>query len=554
MGRVFLAVRTGEGFEKRVALKVLRPGLEGDDLLRRFRSERRILSSLEHPNIATLLDGGTTSDGRPYVVMEYVDGDTLVRHCDRAGLSVRQRLELFRKVCEAVEYAHQRLVVHRDIKPSNILVTRDGEPKLLDFGIAKLLDDERSELSIALTRTGMALFTPEYASPEQVRGEAITTASDVYSLGALLYEVLSGARPHRFETLRATEVERVVCELLPPPPSSAVNGRDGRWRRQLEGDLDMIALMALRKEPERRYASVADLSEDIERYLEGLPVSARRDSFGYRSGKFLRRHAFAVTASAALLVLVVGFGVVMAVQARRIARQRDIARRETIVAREVSEFLVDLFEVSDPNENVGNEVKARSLLDRGASQIVSELDSDPLVRAALMDTMGRAYEALGLAQEALPLLEGAYRLRENDPATLPQTASRLGSVLIAHGRYEDAERLLREGVEGALANNPGDEHAAFEGRVMLATFLQRIGRLPEALEIAESAHADAVRIHGNEHLHVAASLSALGVVLQDLDRLAEAEERLLQSFEIRLALLGREHPLTAQRSARGSAM
>lgn len=295
MGIVYLARRAEEEFEKRVAIKVARLGMAGDMLLRRFRSERQIIASLDHPNIARLLDGGTTSDGQPYLVMEYIEGRPLLEWCEEKKLSTRQRLEIFLDVCSAVDYAHQNRIVHRDIKPANILVTAQGMPKLLDFGIAKLIAPELLGATAEETVTLLRLFTPDYASPEQVRGEPVTPASDVYASGVVLYELLTGRRPYRVSTSSAAEMIRVVCDTEPARPSSVA---PRELVKHLTGDLDTIILKALRKEPERRYASGGALGEDIRRFLSGQPIEARPDTFGYRTSKFVRRHREGVAASA----------------------------------------------------------------------------------------------------------------------------------------------------------------------------------------------------------------------------------------------------------------
>jgi serine/threonine protein kinase len=291
LGAVYLAVRSDGEYRKEVALKLIRRGLDTDDILRRFRNERQILAQLDHPNIARLIDGGTTDDGLPFFVMEYVKGEPISTFCESHQLDTNQRLELFRKVCGAVTYAHQNLVIHRDLKPSNILVTDDGDPKLLDFGIAKLLTAE----SETFTQTAPALraMTPEYASPEQVRGERITTASDVYSLGVLLYELLTGEKPYRLKTRTTEEISRAITDQEPERPSTAIRSN----QRSLQGDLDNIVLMAMRKEPHRRYASAAALADDIRRHQEGLPIAARPNTFSYRTGKFIRRHRASVAAT-----------------------------------------------------------------------------------------------------------------------------------------------------------------------------------------------------------------------------------------------------------------
>jgi eukaryotic-like serine/threonine-protein kinase len=321
MGRVYLAVRDDDSFEKTVALKLVRGGRTSDDFERRFRQERQILAGLQHANIATLLDGGTAEDGQPYLVMEYVKGRPITERCQALAMTTRQRVALFRAVCGAVQYAHQNLVVHRDIKPANVLVDDHGVPKLLDFGIAKLLGTAAEP---APTATVLPLMTPEYASPEQVRGQTVTTASDIYSLGVLLYELLADRRPYEVKAESLESLLHTVCETEPRPPSQVV----ARPRAvELRGDLDTIVLKALRKEPERRYRTAHDLSEDLRRHLEGLPVSARADTFGYRAGKFVRRHRAAVTAAVLVSLSLVGGIASTAWQARLAQRRFDEARQ-----------------------------------------------------------------------------------------------------------------------------------------------------------------------------------------------------------------------------------
>jgi TolB-like protein/tRNA A-37 threonylcarbamoyl transferase component Bud32/Tfp pilus assembly protein PilF len=294
MGAVYLAERDDQEYRRRVAVKVVRPDMDASAVARRFRQERQILADLDHPHIARLLDGGTTEEGLPYFVMEHVDGSPIDEYCEARHLSIGKRLEVFRTVCSAVAHAHQKGVIHRDLKPDNILVTAEGTPKLLDFGIAKVLD---SEAPVDRTATGARLMTPEYASPEQVRGVVVTTATDVYSLGVLLYRLLTGRGPYRAEAVRMLELARAICDQEPAPPSTVAGAET---RRLLAGDLDAIVLRALRKEPERRYGSVEDFSEDVRRHLEGRPVTTRRDGLGYRAGRFVRRNRAAVLAAVAV--------------------------------------------------------------------------------------------------------------------------------------------------------------------------------------------------------------------------------------------------------------
>lgn len=583
MGRVYLARRGGADFDKNVAIKVLRPGLDDEAFLLRFRSERRILAQLDHPYVATLLDGGATEDGLPYLVMEYVEGKGLVRHAQDAGLGLGARLDLFERVCEAVVALHRSLIVHRDLKPSNILVTADGVPKLLDFGIAKILESDVAEGTALHTRTGMLLFTPEYGSPEQSRGDVITTASDVYSLGVILFELLTGERPYRFDTRTPAGIERVLCGVEPPSMSSVA----GESSRALAGDLDTIAAMALRKEPERRYASVALMLEDIQRYRGGLPVRARPDTIGYRATKFVRRHAGWLAAAAVFMVLVVGFAISMALQAERTARQRDLAAERAEVAGEVSRFLVDLFRVSAPDEAIGEQITARSLLDRGANQIRYDVQKDPGVRSALLDAMGRAYFSLGNTREAGDLLRQAEELLEGDPSKRRELAAirvQIGSLLLTEGEGERSEAMLRE----ALAELR-DAHGGFHRDVgvalrALSQALSELGQLDEALELAIEARAVAdgtvprnVRdqvaamtmearhreargeyeaaeailteakarqreLFQGDHPDLADTLRALGLLYESQGRLREGIEAVEEAIRIDTAVMGAGHP------------
>jgi len=441
MSTVYLATRADDAYQQSVALKILDCGSDRSDLAARFRAERQIMASLDHPGIARLLDGGTTDDGRPYLVMEYIDGVPLDRYCDEHRLAVDARIDLFRQVCAAVQYAHQNLVVHRDIKPSNILVSGDGVPRLLDFGIAKLLEGTRLPGTVEATMTGQRLMTPQYASPEQIEGGVITTATDVYSLGALLYLLLAGRFPYRLEATRSGALERAVVEQDPERPSHAVGrmpagprptpsdlvGEDGptvdqlsearglrphQLRRKLRGDLDNIVLMALRKEPERRYASVGLLSEDLRRYRENEPVAARADTLRYRARKFVARHTVGVGVAAAVLTVILVLTATLSVQAVRLARQRDEIQAERDKALAVSGFLEEVFAVSDPDQARGETVTAREILDKGATRLTETLAGQPETQAALALAIGRAYMNLGLNDRAAPLLAQSLAQRE----------------------------------------------------------------------------------------------------------------------------------------------
>ncbi|HEV2705794.1 MAG TPA: protein kinase [Pyrinomonadaceae bacterium] len=418
MGAVFLARRADDEYQKQVALKLI-PGSQGDPFLfNRFLGERQILADLDHPNIARLIDGGATEDGTPYFVMDYIEGVPINEYCDRERLSTSARLRLFCDVCEAVQYAHRHLIVHRDIKPSNILVTSDATPKLLDFGIAKLLGPEGAQQGQA-TATAARIMTPQYASPEQVRGESVTIASDIYSLGVLLYQLLTGRHPYSFRTLLPAEVERIICETDPEKPSTAVTrseevfrddgataqpltpetvsharaARPEDLRRSLRGDLDAIVLMAMRKEPQRRYASVAQFADDIRRHLAGLPVHAHTDTFGYRAAKFIRRHKAGVGAAAIVALTLCGGIVATGWQARRATEQRDRAQRRFEDVRKLSNSL--LFELSPKIEPLQGATEARNLLVKRALEYLDSLAREAAGDLQLQSDLAAAYEKIG---------------------------------------------------------------------------------------------------------------------------------------------------------------
>jgi eukaryotic-like serine/threonine-protein kinase len=564
MGAVYLAVRADDQYRKRVAIKLIKRGLDTDEILSRFRHERQILASLDHPNIARLLHGDITADGLSYFVMEYVEGLPIDVYCDSKKLSTATRLELFRKVCAAVQYAHQNLVVHRDLKPGNILVTDQGEPKLLDFGIAKLLNPDLYGQTIAPTAVALRLMTPDYASPEQVRGGKITTASDVYTLGVLLYELLTGHRPYHLKSTERVEIERVICEEQPAKPSTVINRRedfssesgspltltpelvsktrDGepdKLRRRLEGDLDNIVLMAMRKEPERRYLSVGHFAEDIRRHLEGLPVTARKDTFGYRAGKFMSRNRVGVGIAAAFVLLLVVSAVLIVRQSTRAARERDTAQR-------VSAFLVDLFKVSDPSEAKGKTVTAREILDQGAARIENELKGQPEVQATLMDTVGMVYRGLGLYDSAIPLLEKSLKLRRetlgNENLDTAQSLNDLAWVLLEKQRAKEAEPLLQEAIQ-IRRKLRGDEHPETAESVNLLAFARKDqGDLASAESLYRETLALRRKIFGNEHKDVAQSLSNLALMSSENGDYNAADQLYQEALAIDRKLVGMEDP------------
>jgi non-specific serine/threonine protein kinase/serine/threonine-protein kinase len=427
MGTVYLGVRDDDAFQKRVAIKILKRGLDTDSIVRRFRHERQILASLEHPNIAGLLDGGSTADGRPYFAMEYVAGQPIVDYCDTHRLDTNARLKLFRQVCTAVQYAHQNLIIHRDIKPANVLVAVDGTPKLLDFGIAKLLNPELAGHTLAPTVPGLQLMTPEYASPEQVRGDAVTTATDVYSLGVLLYELLAGRLPYRLTSRVPADIVRVVCESEPLRPSTAITSVDpdptgdavtridphhvstassksdrrvtvdvDRLRRQLAGDLDNIILKALSKEPKRRYASVDQFSEDVRRHLAGLPVIARKDTWGYRTTKFVRRNRAIVGAAAITFAVLVAGIIGTTWQARAARAERARAEQRFGDVRQLANAF--LFEFHDSIADLEGSTPARKLVVTKGLEYLDKLAQDASDRTDLRREVAAAYIKVGDVQ------------------------------------------------------------------------------------------------------------------------------------------------------------
>jgi len=398
MGEVYLAQRADQQYEKQVAIKLIKRGMDTESVLRHFRNERQILAGFDHPNIARLLDGGATQEGLPYFVMEYVDGLPIDAYCDTHTLAITERLKLFREACGAVAYAHRHTVIHRDIKPSNILVTGDGTPKLLDFGIAKILHPG-SGAELVSTMVGLRLMTPEYASPEQVRGQPITTATDVYSLGVVLYQLLTGQKPYRIKTRTPEEISRAVVEQEPERPSAAVAKRDPNLK-SLRGDLDNITLMALRKEPERRYQSVEEFSEDIRRHLEALPVRARKDTTGYRAAKFVRRNKAATAAAVLVFVTLLGGIIATTWEAHRARLQEAFAVTEKRLAerrfndvRKLAHSV--LFDYHDAIKDLPGATRVRERLVKDALAYLDSLASEASGDPALQRELAAAYEKVG---------------------------------------------------------------------------------------------------------------------------------------------------------------
>jgi tetratricopeptide (TPR) repeat protein len=548
MGSVYLAER--EDVEKHVAFKLLHGRFRSTDTSRRFLVEQRALARLEHPHIARFLDAGIAADGSPYLVMELVAGESIVAHA--ASLGLRERLLLFDAVLAAITYAHQHLVVHRDLKPSNIFVDRDGTVKLLDFGIAKLLEDEGDE---ALTREGARLMTPEYAAPEQIRGEPVTPATDVYSLGVLLFELLTETRPYSLGAATPAQIERMVSNSVVPLPST----RPATSLRAagIPPDLDAICLRALEKSPDDRYPTAADLRADVQRYLSDRPVEARVPTVTYRLRKFIRRHRVAVVA--AILLAAAGAAGVGAViwQAQRAERERaraeverQRAERALAESESVSDFLIGLFEAQDPAIAMGKEPTARELIERGRRR-AAQLTEQPVVRARLLDTIGRVYHSLGDYAGAEAVLREALEVRQRElgasHADVAASLHHLASLLHDKGVYPEAEQhytaalMMRRSLLGA--NDP-----------LIAEILARYGLLvlrarnddKQAETLIGSALDISRAAFGNEHPKVAAMLNTFAAVPDSRGDHARSEALLRQALAIQRTHLGPLHPATLE--------
>lgn len=537
MGTVYRAARDDLGSQ--VAIKTVR-GVLGDPVrLSRFRQEQRVLARLEHDRIARLHDAGVADDDTPYIVMEYVEGEPITAWCDARGLGVEERLRLFLEVCDAVAFAHRHAIVHRDLKPSNVLVTAEGHVKLLDFGVAKLLEGD--DVDTTLTATGMRVLSPDHAAPEQVLGRPITTATDIYGLGALLYELLCGRPPRTVQAPDpAALVAAIEAEVTPP---SVVARRAGppiaERAPRIAGDLDAICLRALESDPARRYDAVELLRDDIVRHLDGLPVHARLPTFGYRAGKFVRRHAFGVTVAAIIALLSAG-GVA------GIAWQADRAERARVEAEELANFLIELFEASDPLETAGATVTARELLELGTIR-AGRLGDRPEVQAHMLDAMARAFLGLGdyaradsLARVALAREQQLHGERHADIAAVLTT---LGRIRREQGALDQAEPLMRQALE-MRRRLLGNRHDLTTGTMIeLAWLIWQDGRFDEAEALAREALAIRVDVYGGHHESIAEAMEAVALVLWNSGRdLAQAERLLRDALAMRENLWGPDDP------------
>jgi len=581
MGSVYLAHRADGQFEQTVAVRQLHATLsQSVGIISRSRTERQILAKLEHPNIARLIGGGITTDGLPYLVMEYVDGISIIEYCRRNKLTLENKLALFQTVCGAVAYAHSHLIVHRDIKPGNILVTVDGNLKLLDFGIAKLLDAEvRAGDRTAATER---LMTPDYASPEQIAGDPVTTGTDVYALGALLYEMLAGVRPFGRDTSDPVEIARRICSETPAAPSAAAerNPEIGpREALKIKGDLDNLVMTCMRKEPARRYVSVGQLSSDVQAYLDGSPLLAAPDSWRYRASKFVRRHKTGVTLSVIMALMLAGFSTGMGLLARR-------AIREQLKSDQQAQFMAAMFQAATPEGAKGRTITARDLLDRGARRVDRDLAAQPDVHAAMLDSIATAYRSLGMFDQAQSMMQRSYELKKrvygNEAAStlqsldvlaelhrdqgqwgqaeaslrqvlatrerrgsrsdplLVDTLGELGECLYWEGKLAEAEPILRRGL--ALDRKLGGTHGGADVRNYLALAVERHSSFAEALQLLREAAELDRRNNGPESPAYTRTLHNLSSALIDAGDLQGAEVKLSETAAIRRKILGNEHP------------
>jgi len=595
MSTVYQAERNDGRFERTVAIKFMHGFMPGTDINARIQAEQRFLARLNHPNIATLIDAGVSDSGRPYFILEYIDGKPITHYCDEQKLNIDQRLKLFEQVCQAVQFAHQHLIVHRDLKPSNILVDTNGTVKLLDFGIAKFLDDDQ-EFDTPKTRTGLYLMTPEYASPEQVLGNEITTTSDVYALGMLLCELLTGNLPYTLTDRNPIELGKIISQTKPTKPSTLITqGADlearkrilqhrssshDQLKRRLKGDLDTIVLTALRKEPERRYGSVELLNQDIQRYRNHLPISARPEQTSYRIGKFIKRHRIGVSVAGLVAVALIGTASIAVWQARN-------ANDERTKALMVIDVLEDMLASPNPFED-GRDVRVVDILERTAGRLEADFSSYPDVQASVRHTLGVTYRELGLFDEAATELWSSLRMRNelygaknkdvsdtqgqlgilemkrgnfdvadslitlalatdiqlfgDEHIRVSARMNDLGSLRWETGDYESAEILLRESnrMEEKL-RGPNHQDLA-KGLGNLAILLAVTGKNDEALQLHERELKILRSNYDENHPGIPQALSHIGIILDDLERHEESKAIHEEALELFKRIKGEEHP------------
>lgn len=570
MGIVYKGKRDDKTFEQKVAIKILKHGFTSGYLFKSFLRERQTLANLKHPNIARLLDGGNTDDGLPYLVMEFIDGIPITDHCDKNRLTIKQRLEIFRTVCDAVQYAHQNLVIHRDIKPGNILVDEDGKPMLLDFGIAKLLDENLEADNDGITKTGFWVLTPDYASPEQIKGEPISTSSDLYSLGILLYQLITGHQPYKIKSSSPVAINNKLTGIELKKPSEKISETeeikktDGsvikispdvicdlrrekseKLRHHLKGDIDNIVLKAINNDPSRRYASVEQFSEDIRRHLDGLPVIARRDTAGYKLSKFIKRHKVGFTVSTLFALFLILSTIGISWQAKIAADERDKAKIEAAKFEKVNAFLQEMLSSADPTE-IGKDVKVYDVLNKASQDIEVELKGQPVIEANVRRTLGITYMNLGEFDKAKLHLDKALNLSKKiygiDNEETAQNFHDLALYFHWISDYHIADSLygLSLSIFKKVLKEPTQSLVTcMNDYGILKTDL---GEYQDADKMLREALGFSEKINGKNSGDVAAILNNLALNSHYLKKLDEAEKYYLQSLDIRIGLQGENRP------------
>ncbi|MBL1214961.1 MAG: serine/threonine protein kinase [Ignavibacteriae bacterium] len=604
MGIVFSGKRDDKEFDQKVAVKILKQGLTTNYLVKRFENERQTLANLQHPNIAKLFDGGKTDEGLPYLVMEYIDGSTITDYCSEKNLSITERLKLFVTVGNAVQYAHQNLVVHRDIKPGNILVNKAGRPKLLDFGVAKLLDANLEPGEDGLTKTGMWHLTPEYASPEQIKGEPVTTSSDIYSLGVLLYQILTGHQPYKFKSTSPLEISKTILteNILKPSEaiknidvlhqksqviSETVKAENKKLAKQLKGDLDNIVLKTMHKDPAQRYISVQAFVDDINRYLKGLPVNARKDTVSYRASKFIQRHKVGFALFLIVNLMIIGSVAAIIHQANVAARERDNARVELKKFEEVNNFMLEMLASADPGIK-GRDVKVYDLLEKATEDIEIKLRSFPKIKSAIKQTLGQTFIGLGEYEKAEALLlealesnkklfgpiskeaalsshqlglcydwMGSYQLADSFYAAgisiyeqvsdeplkgLADNLNDYGTLLTNTGEYDSASIMLKRSLEIYSIFNEvkGQKEAITINN--LAVNMHHQNKIDEAENYYLEAKEILTNLYGENRPEVASIFNNLAFIYLDNKKFDESEKAFQKAYEIKLAVIGENHP------------
>ena len=555
MGIVYSGKRNDKEFEQKVAIKILKHGITSEYMLKRFQIERQTLANLQHPNIAGIIDGGRTTDGLPYLVMEYIDGIPITEFCKEKKLTISQELDLFRKVCDAVQYAHQNLVIHRDLKPGNILVSKDGTVKLLDFGIAKLINEDLVDFSDGLTKTGIWNLTPEYASPEQIKGENITTASDIYSLGVLLYQILTGYQPYKIPGNSLTAINRVITEEIIVKPSDKLKQFlktaddhktiPDRNSRLVKGDLDNIVLKAMHKDPLRRYVSVQQLSEDIRRHLTGLTVIAQKDTAGYRLNKFIKRHKVGFFASIGFLAFLIGSLIAIIWQANIAKKERDNAKLEAKKVESVNRFLQEMLSSADPTE-AGRDIKVYDILHKSSLNIPRSFENQPEIEAEIQKTIGETFTNLGEYDEAKPHLERSLNLNQSTYGYSSIQAGEsyhalalyyhwIGDLKIADSLYKKALMIFR--------NDNNTSKRTLAGAINDYAILKYdIAEYTESKKLHQESLDIYLKYVGEKDKDVASAYNNLAILMQELHELDKAELYFNKALKINIELLGENRP------------